>query len=72
MKPDRAPSELKLAPHERANPVWARIEQYYRARLADLREQNDSPNLDEVKTAVLRGRIAELRGLLALGRDTTE
>lgn len=72
MKPDVAPLELKLAPHERANPVWVRIEKYYQDRLANLREKNDSPNLNEVQTAELRGRIAELRGLLALGRGTTE
>lgn len=34
-------------------------------RLAQLREENDQ-RLDEVKTATIRGRIAELKALLAI------
>jgi len=45
--------------------TWERVEALLRARLQTYRELNDS-NLDEVKTAKVRGRIAEIKDLLAL------
>lgn len=41
------------------------IRLWLEAKLQDLREQNDAQNLDAVATAHLRGRIAEIKGLLA-------
>jgi hypothetical protein len=49
-----------------ASETWKAIAARTTARLADLRSRNDSA-LDEVKTAHLRGRISELKELLALG-----
>jgi hypothetical protein len=49
------------------SPTWRAIEQHARAQLATLREKNDSPSLDALHTAELRGRIASLKDLLALG-----
>ena len=49
-----------------ASETWKAIAARATARLADLRARNDSA-LDEVKTAHLRGRISELKELLALG-----
>lgn len=46
--------------------TWARLETYLRARIADLRQQNDRPQNTEQQTATLRGRILELKELLAL------
>ena len=55
----------KLAAHERTNPLWIRLEQHMRDQLADLRQMNDAPMTPE-RTADLRGRIAQLKELLAL------
>jgi hypothetical protein len=49
-----------------ASETWKAIAARATARLADLRARNDGA-LDEVKTAHLRGRISELKELLALG-----
>lgn len=43
----------------------AQIRQWLEAKLQDLREQNDGLNNDAVGTAFLRGRIAEIKALLA-------
>lgn len=39
--------------------IWLEV------KLQELREQNDSQNLDAIATAHLRGRIAEIKGLLS-------
>lgn len=60
--------KLKLSAQERRVPVWLRIEEALLAELDVLRRQNDAP-VDEIQTARLRGRIAELKDLLAIGKD---
>lgn len=45
--------------------TWERMRAVLEARLQTLRIENDD-RLDEVKTASIRGRIAELKELLAL------
>jgi hypothetical protein len=61
--------DFKLEPHEFNTAVWARVRAYYEKRIAALRTQNDNTQLTAEETAVIRGRIAEVRGLLALGRQ---
>ena len=46
--------------------TWRAIEQTAQARIATLREKNDSPSMDAMRTAELRGRIAAWKDLLAL------
>lgn len=46
--------------------TWAFVSKKIRDRIAELRSLNDNPGLDEIKTAVLRGRIAALKELAAL------
>ena len=46
--------------------VWRKFNDELRDRLADLRRQNDSPSNDEIQTAVIRGRIAEVKRILSL------
>jgi len=48
------------------SPTWRALEQHALARLATLRERNDSPSMDATRTAELRGRIAVWKELLAL------
>jgi len=49
---------------------WRIVEAWANARLAEYRRRNDSLNLDDRATVYLRGRIAELHELLALGKQT--
>ena len=46
--------------------TWKRLVKHLEDRLKDLRLQNDSTQLDERKTAVIRGRINEVKELLTL------
>jgi len=54
-----------LSESDKRNPLWLRLSDHLRKRLADLRGRNDGP-LDEMQTAALRGQIQSLKGLLAL------
>ena len=48
------------------SPTWHAIQALAAQKVAQLREQNDSPALDAVATAQKRGRIAAWKELLAL------
>lgn len=48
--------------------TWRAIEQTAQARIATLREKNDSLSMDAIRTAELRGRIAAWKDLLALAK----
>lgn len=57
--------------HERRHPSMEKLARYLEQRLAEHREENDSPLTPE-QTATLRGRIAELKhvqDLLATGKS---
>jgi hypothetical protein len=53
---------------EASTPLWIALRQHYERRLHSLRSQNDSMTLDPIKTAELRGRIAEVKALLNLDK----
>jgi hypothetical protein len=55
--------------HDRQSAVWLRLRAHYEARLLLLRSSNDG-NLSAEQTAKIRGRIAEVKALLALEKDT--
>lgn len=44
--------------------TWAKLKEYIEQRIIKLQAENNSVSLSEVKTAVIRGRIAELASLL--------
>lgn len=46
--------------------TWRAVEAYAQTQLTTLREKNDSPTMDVIRTADLRGRIAAWKELLAL------
>ncbi len=48
--------------------TWKSVEAHANARLHGLRLQNDVIGIDALATAVIRGRIAELKNLLALAK----
>ena len=50
------------------SPTWRALEQIATEQLATLREKNDSPTMDAIRTAELRGRIAAWKELLALAQ----
>ena len=52
--------------------AWDRVKAYAEARIAELQVQNESLLLDESSTASTRGRISELRKLLALEGQPAE
>lgn len=54
--------------HERQTALWQKLEKHYTERLELARKKNDA-DLDPVATAKARGRIAEIKGFLALGED---
>lgn len=51
-------------------PVWARFERDLQLRLQSLREQNDVMGTEHIQTAATRGRIAEVKRLLALSKQS--
>lgn len=60
--------KLRLAPHERASPLWISLERHMRQSLAELRALNDT-SLPPDRTEHIRGRIAQLKALLALADE---
>lgn len=62
------PERFKLEPHDRTNPMWQRIERHMVERLDALRRQNDATTTPE-RTEHIRGRIAQLKELLALADE---
>jgi ribosomal protein L30/L7E len=66
--PINAPNKLVLSDGERNHPLWLRIEADLKRHLEALRLRNDRVLL-EAETAELRGRIAEVKRLINLGRE---
>ncbi len=60
-------TEPVLTPHDRQSAVWQKLKAHLDARLATLRVQNDTMPMD--RTEKHRGRIVEVKALLALGED---
>lgn len=50
---------------DKLNPLWAKLQEYWLERLAHLRQGNDN-KLSLEETAFLRGRIAEVKGLIQM------
>ncbi len=57
---------MKLTEHELASPLWRKLKEHWEARMEQLRSENDK-NLNEIETARLRGRIAEVKASLDIG-----
>ena len=58
-----------LDTHDRQSAVWMRLKEHYEARLTLLRSSNDG-SITAEQTAKLRGRIAEVKALLNLEKET--
>lgn len=58
---------MKLRAADYQTELWSRLEATLKERLEQLRDENDEPHSPD-ETALLRGRIAEIRYILALPR----
>lgn len=54
------------------SPTWKYIDRWSRERLQELRRENDSPRNDEVRTAIIRGKIQQLKELRDLAKPGRE
>jgi hypothetical protein len=52
--------------------TWAFIRGYCEATLKETQDRNNSPVLDEVRTAMLRGKIAMLKEIMDLPKPKPE
>lgn len=57
--------DIKLTLQERGDRTWAMVEEALKEELDTLRRKNDG-DLDERATAKLRGRIAQIKEVLAI------
>ncbi len=64
-KADARPEPL-LSETDRHSALWLKLKKHFEERIALLRARNDN-DLDEAKSARLRGRIAETKYFLGLG-----
>lgn len=60
---------FSLTDGERTHPLWLRMKEHFEYKLSILRKRNDNAKLTEAETAALRGEIAALRAIVALGDD---
>lgn len=65
-------SDFALTQGDKDSSTWRKLRKHFESERANLRERNDSPSLDAEKTAILRGRIAQLTDLLALDKPAPE
>ena len=64
-------ASFQLADSEKQSALWGRFASHLEERLAELRSQNDRESSD-TETAALRGRIAEIKRLIELGKSRPE
>jgi len=63
-----AAERFKLHQQDRTNPLWLRLEAHLQQTLAELRVLNDA-SLPPERTENTRGRIAQIKALLALADE---
>ena len=61
--------KIQINAADRMNPLWPKVMDLLTQRLGELRVQNDR-DMTEAQTANLRGRIAEIKALMAQNNDT--
>jgi hypothetical protein len=59
---DSPAKDGRIDPHSN---TWIAVEGWLNTRIAELREDNDSPKRDALQTAVIRGQIRLAKDLLA-------
>lgn len=66
--PVKPVEHFKFKPSDLVSDTWARLKQHLLERQTSLRQQLEG-DLNEGDTAKLRGRLAEVKRLLDLGKD---
>jgi hypothetical protein len=61
---------IGLNSHQRSSDTWLAVTKYCETRLEELRRENDKDH-DPVRTAKIRGRIAEVQKFLRAGEEPT-
>ena len=59
---------MTLTDGEKMTSLWLRLEEHFTDRLLMLRQSNDKAQ-PELETALMRGRIAEVKGFLSLAKE---
>lgn len=59
---------MTLSDFERHSALWQKISKHLDERVQVLRARNDG-DLDNIETAKLRGRIAAIKEIIALGEE---
>jgi hypothetical protein len=59
---------IEITDSDKLNPLWPKMLSLFEQRIEKLRRDNDGDRT-EIETAKLRGRIAELRYLVALNAE---
>lgn len=60
---------FKLSEDDKRSPLWMRLMDHLDKQLTLTRAQNDAVDLDERKTAFNRGKISEIKRLMALNES---
>ena len=60
---------MNLNDADKLSPVWIALKKYSLERMESLRSKLENEGLTEAQTASLRGRVAEIRALLALEKE---
>jgi len=61
--------DFELTDGEKAQPLWRRLKAHLEDQLAAARQRNDDAAMTEHATQALRGKIACLKLIIALGDD---
>lgn len=60
------PDRFELSNRERSDPLWLKISEHLESRVKELRERNDSIELDDKQTLKIRTEILVYKTLLKL------
>ena len=64
------PIPFELSNEDKKSKLWRKLKEHWESRLETLRTQNDGDKND-IDTAKLRGRIAEIKDSISLGTEKT-
>lgn len=69
MSEPQLPQVLALTESDRLSPTWTRLKKHLQGRLEALHNELEQ-DLPEEKTAKVRGRLAEVKSLLSLEKNS--
>lgn len=63
--------ELEIYESDKQTSIWIKLNKHYQSKLDMLRRKNDQPQ-SEIETAMLRGKISEIKAFLDLTKELPE